>query len=211
MDNELIIYLDINEFDDKTGADVISFVYNPATKITWNKFNEAKKHSFSKDEVKRVITGPVMLADTPIRRYSDVIGDYFVKFSKESIFKMVKKYFKENKIHNTNEEHNKKTMRVGDGIYMIESFIVGDRVTSELYPELPEGTWVASFFIEDENYWNNIIMGDEFKGFSLEGKFIEYYEDEVIEQVYSEVENILNSNLSDDEKEIKIKSVLNIK
>jgi hypothetical protein len=124
---------------------------------------------------------------------------------------MMKKYFKENKIHNTSEEHDKTTRRVGDGIYMIESFIVGDRVTSELYPELPKGTWVASFYIEDEDYWNNVIMNDEFKGFSLEGKFIEKYEDEAVDQLYSEIENVLNSDISDNEKEDKIKSLLNIK
>lgn len=199
-----IIYLDIDYNDQDTGVNAISFVDAPATEIMWEKFNTVQR--FEKNKAKRVVTGPVMLAETPIKRISPTIGEYFVKFSKATIFDMMKKYFKQNKIHTVNEDHNPK--RVVNNVIMIESFIVGDRIKSELYPDLPEGTWMASFFIESEDYWNDVIMSDEFAGFSLEGMFSERMEEEVIEETYNAIEEILNSNISEEEKYEKINKIL---
>lgn len=206
MEKLPVIYYDIEMEDDKTGMDVISFVTSPATEIVWGKFN--KTTHFAKNELKRIVTGPVMLAETPIYRYDDVIGGFYCKFSEETIFKMMKKYFMENKIHQVNEQHNGN--RVVGNVYMVESFIVGDKVESKLYPELPKGTWMASFFIEDENYWNDVIMKDEFNGFSLEGNFTYHMENDIIDNIYSSIENILSSEITDEEKETKIKELLNI-
>jgi hypothetical protein len=130
-------------------------------------------------------------------------------FSEDSIFKMMKKYFKEGKIHRVNEEHNSK--RIVNDVIMIESFIVGDRVTSELYPYLTKVTWVASFHIMDEDYWNNVIMSDEFTGFSLEGAFIEKYEEDLIDETYSKVKDMMMSDISDDEIISEIKRMIGLK
>lgn len=202
-----IIYLSIDEEDMGSGVDTISFVENPATEVSWMKFSKETKLTFQKDEAKRMVTGPVMLAETPIYRYSETIGEYFVKFSEETILSMMKKYFKDGKINRVNEHHNSK--RMVEGVRMVESFIVGDRIKSELYPDLPQGTWVATFFIEDEEYWNNTIMNDEFGGFSLEGMFEENYEESIVEEVYSKIEGVINDNtLSEGEVLNKIESLL---
>ena len=202
-----IIYLSIDEEDMGSGVDTISFVENPATEVSWMKFSKETKLTFQKDEAKRMVTGPVMLAETPIYRYSETIGEYFVKFSEETILSMMKKYFKDGKINRVNEHHNSK--RMVEGVRMVESFIVGDRIKSELYPDLPKGTWVATFFIEDEEYWNNTIMNDEFGGFSLEGMFEENYEETIVEEVYSKIEGVINDNtLSEGEVLNKIESIL---
>ena len=60
---------------------------------------------------------------------------------------MMKKYFKDNKIHRVNEEHD--PTRVANGVYMIESFIVGDRTTSEL-PHIIKVTGFS--FVPISNY-----------------------------------------------------------
>lgn len=203
----LIIYLDIND-DDNTGMSAISFVDKPATEVSWNKFNEQKKLKFEKDEMKRIVTGPVMLAETEIYRYSEMLGDYWVKFSAESIFKMRNKYFKEGKINSINEQHN--SNKIVENVFLVDSYIIDDKVTSNLYSDLPNGTWMASFYIEDETYWNDVIMSDKFTGFSLEGYFIEKYEETLISEMYSKIENVLNEDISDLEKELKIKNILNI-
>jgi hypothetical protein len=205
MENLPIIWLEIDFDDQDTGVDVISFVTKPATELAWNKYSENKHFKFLKNETKRVVTGPVMLADTPIYRFSDLIGPYYCKFSDKTIFNMMKKYFKQNKIHRVNEQHNSK--RVVKGVMLIESFIVGERVTSNLYPDLPEGTWMASFFVEDEDYWNNVIMKDEFTGFSLEGVFDQVYDDELVNELYNTVKDIIFSDISDEEKEKKIANI----
>lgn len=164
-------------------------------------------HQFESDE-KRIVTSPIMLAETPILRYHPVFGKYYVKFSESTILKMMKKYFKENKIHNVNEQHDSK--RKIDGVYMVESFIVGDRVKSELYPNIPKGSWVGSFYVDNEDYWNKLKNNNEFRGFSLEGKFIEQYENSLTDKLFAQIQSIIESDMDDNDKYNKIKTTLKI-
>lgn len=176
--------------------------------------NELRMIPFSRQEFqdmdyeKRIVTAPVMLAETPIPRLSAEFGKYFVKFKPDTIEKMMKKYFKENKIHKVNTNHDPKQQK--DGIYMMESYIVGERNSSKVFPNLPEGSWVATFYVENDDVWEKIKKG-EYNGFSLEGYFIEKYEDEMIDKVSKEIETIVDSNEDDMTKEEKIKQLLNIK
>lgn len=212
MENELIIYLDIDTEDMFSGMDAISFVKTPATRLTWNKFSEETgdnvKHNF-KIQDKRVVTGPIMLCETAIPRRSKELGKYYVKFSENTIFNMMTKYFKENKIHFVNENHDG-TKRVNN-VYLIESFIISDRVTSELYPDLPMGTWMGSFYIEDEDYWNDYILTDEFEGFSLEGHFIEKYEMSMVEDILDEIKTLVFSDQNEDVIVNKVATLLKVK
>lgn len=171
----------------------------------WN--NNMSKIEFKTNEEKQIITAPVMLAETPILRYNTSIGKYYVKFSEDTILKMMKKYFKENKIHRVNEEHDPK--RKASGVYMIESFIVGDNTKSELYPNLPKGSWMASFYVEDKEYWET-IKKEGFTGFSLEGFFEEQYELEMINKIFTSVKNIVFSNLPEEDKEEQVKRLLGL-
>jgi len=205
------IYLEIDIEDMESGVSAISFVDKPATEVEWMTFNSISKEvnqKFEKKEVERIITGPIMVSETPIYRFSSVIGPYFVKFSKKTVFDMMKKYFKENKIHQINEQHDSKR-KVKD-VYMVESFIINDRTRSEVFEGLPDGTWMASFFVEDENYWDKVVMKGGFTGFSLEGMFSEKYEDELIEEIYSKIEKILEHPDEDYVFE-EIKRILKIK
>jgi hypothetical protein len=206
MDKYPIIYLDIDENDMNSGMSSLSFVDRPATNIEWQTFND--DYYFKKNEIQRLITSPVMLAETPILRHSDIFGQYYVKFSKQAIFNMMKKYFKENKIHRVNEQHNSK--RQVNNVYMVESFIVGDKVTSNLFNNIADGSWVATFFVEDELYWEDNIMNGDFNGFSLEGNFTEQYEADMINKLFSEIQEVSFSTLLDDEKISTIKKLLNI-
>jgi hypothetical protein len=176
--------------------------------------NQLRMTPFSKQEFqeindeKRLVTAPVMLAETKIARYNPELGKYWVKFSKETIEKMMRKYFKENKIHKVNVNHDPRQQK--DGIYMMESYMVGDRTSSKLFPDLPEGSWVATFYVDNMDVWEKIKDG-EYNGFSLEGYFIEKYEDEMIDKINEQLESIVNSNESDETKEQKIKNLLNIR
>lgn len=92
---------------------------------------------------------------------------------------------------------------------MIESYIVGDRNKSNLFSDLPDGTWVASFLVENDEVWEKIKDGT-FQGFSLEGYFVDKYEEELISNIENKLEKIINSDMGDNEKEMKIKQLLNI-
>jgi hypothetical protein len=121
---------------------------------------------------------------------------------------MMKKYFKENKIHKVNVNHDSKQSK--DNVFMVESYIVGDRNTSNLFPDLPEGSWVATYYVDNDEVWDKIKSG-EYNGFSLEGYFIEKYEDELLVKVQEQLQDIIDSKETDEIKEYKIKKILNIK
>lgn len=212
-----LYYLEIDENNPESGLDAISFVDAPAIEINWYTFKKEEVYTFKADEVKRVVTAPVMLCEHPIYRVSSDGTEYNVKFSEETIFKMMKKYFRDNRIHNVNENHNPNN--IVDNVTMIESFIVGDRTTSKLYPDLTKGSWVASFYIHDQEYWDNVIMSDEFTGFSLEGGFdlVEAFSktktkvepaNETKELTKELVKELLDSGKSDDEIYDELKSKL---
>jgi hypothetical protein len=214
---EPTLYLDFEEDDMNEGMDALSFVDRPATEIKWELFqlqDELKKLPYSKhvfrdfNEEKRLVTAPVMVAETKIPRFNPEIGKYNVMFSKDTIEKMMKKYFKENKIHKVNTNHDPTQKK--EGVYMVESFIVGDRTTSNVFPNLPDGSWVASYYVQNDEVWDKIKEG-EYNGFSLEGYFIEKYEDSLIEKVEEQLQEIAYSNDSDEIKKEKIKDLLGIK
>ena len=175
--------------------------------------NKLRMLPFSKQEFqtidneKRLVTAPVMIAETAIPRFNPDLGKYYVKFSKDTIEKMMKKYFKENKIHKVNTNHDPRQQK--DGIYMMESYIVGDRTDSKIFPDLPEGSWVATYYVDNDEVWQKIKEG-EYNGFSLEGYFIEKYEDDMIERITEKLQSILESNIDDTSKELQIKNLLNI-
>jgi hypothetical protein len=160
------------------------------------------------DYEKRMVTAPVMLAETKILRYNPDLGKYWVKFRAETIEKMMKKYFKENKIHKVNTNHDSRQKK--DGVYMMESYIVGERNSSKVFPDLPEGSWVATFYVENDDVWEAIKKG-EYNGFSLEGYFIERYEDDMVDNLLMEIESTLTDYVDETLIEEKIKKLLNIK
>jgi hypothetical protein len=191
------------------GDEGINWAINKMEWIHTNmRHNNMSEEIFEEKNTKQIITAPVMLAETPIPRFNPILGEYDVLFSEETIFNMMKKYFIENKINNVNEQHD--PTKVVDGVYMIESFIIGDRAKSELYPNIPKGSWMATFYIKDKEYYEK-LMNENFNGFSLEGMFIEEYEDNMIGKLYDQVNKIMESDLSDMEKENQIKKILNIK
>lgn len=212
--DKTIIYLDIEEEDMYSGMDAISFVDQPAIEINWNAFSKEGKEKklFQTNKVEQIVTSPVMLAETEIFRNSEELGDYYVKFSADMISRMRNKYVMDGRVNEVNENHDSKR-KVKD-VYMVESYIVGDKVTSELYPDLPAGTWVASFHIPSEKYWNEKIMSGEFKGFSLEGFFIENYEmslkEKGVDEAFDKIEEVLSSDKHDLVKTLTIKRILNI-
>ena len=38
--------------------------------------------------------------------------------------------------------------------------------------DLPEGTWMATFKVDNDEVWNNYVKANKVKGISLEGNFL---------------------------------------
>jgi hypothetical protein len=169
---ELPLYmLEISDYlNDDAEVQFVALVDRPAIQKNWNAFkNEQKFQIISED--KRIISGCAMLSDTPIFRSDTSFGDYYVAFSKDTIVKIVQKYFKKGYQNNVNlmHDHNK----IESGVTMFESFISDkSRGIAPMtgFEDAPEGSWFVSMLVENEAVWQQVKQG-MINGFSIEGIF----------------------------------------
>ena len=165
-----VFYITID--DAVMGIDAISLVQSPAVEKDFLCFSkEDKPIELKFDNSKHIITGVVCLADTPIYRYNEKLGEYYVVFTKETIRKMVEKFAKDGLFASVNLQHD--DTKFVDGIYMVESYITDKErgINPIEFSDIPQGSWVCSYKVENENLWNEIINGDKLNGFSLQGMF----------------------------------------
>lgn len=150
------------------GVQFISVVKSPAIDVNWHAFSEDHSSDFKfASEEKRMLAGPFMIPDMKIYRKS---GDeeFDVYFSKETIELAVKKFAKQLRNLNLNEDH--KDVPVPG--FIMESWIItseNDKSKEFGFSSLPIGTWFGIVHIEDETYWNTKIKNGEVRGFSIEG------------------------------------------
>jgi hypothetical protein len=169
---ELPIYeLMINEdMQDDAEVSFIALVDKPAIQRNWNAFKENVKFQIVSED-KQIISGPAMLADTPIYRNDIHNGEYYVVFSKDTIYKIVKKWFRKGYQSNFNLMHDSEQQV--DGVTMFESFISDkERGIQPMkgFEDAPDGSWFVSLSVDNEDVWTDIKEG-KFKGLSVEGLF----------------------------------------
>ena len=166
-----IFYIVVND-DVNIGINAISLVDVPAVEKNFLCFSEDKQPvKMQFDNSKHIITGVVCLADTPIYRYNERYGEYYVVFSKETIEKMVEKFAKMDLFKSVNLQHDDE--KFVDGIYMVESYITNKErgINPIEFADIPDGSWVASYKVENDALWGEIINGNKLNGFSLQGMF----------------------------------------
>ena len=172
MSMELPLYmLEISDdLLDDAEVQFVSLVDRPAIQKNWNAFkNEQKFQIISED--KRIISGCAMLADTPIFRSDATFGDYYVAFSKDTITKIVQKYFKKGYQNNVNLMHDHN--QIETGVTMFESFISDkSRGIPPMagFEDAPDGSWFCSMLVENDAVWQQVKEG-KINGFSIEGIF----------------------------------------
>lgn len=191
--NKLPTYLlDIVEDESsEVEVDFVALVDNPAIEKSFLAF--AEKEIFAiVDEDEHIITGALMLADTPIYR-RDQTGEYYVVFTKETIKKIAQKFFKKGYQKNVNLQHQDGSKV--DGLTMFESWIVDSNrgvLAMKGFEDVPDGSWFGSFKVENEEVWALIKEG-KVKGFSVEGIFNYTKKEKSKEEVMmSEIINILS-------------------
>lgn len=168
-----IFELEIDELNEDHGVTMVALVDNPAIKRNWMAFMEEHKPELPQqfkvqDEEKRVVSGPLMVANLPIYRYNEKMGDHYVVFRPDVIEKIVLRFFKEKRMDEANIMHD--GVKVG-GVYLFESFIIDDRKLTPIgHGKLPNGSWFGSFKVENDAVWEQVKNG-EFNGFSVEGMF----------------------------------------
>jgi hypothetical protein len=166
---KLPIYRFVVTEDDDAQLEAVAFVDSPAIEMNWQAFS-SKQYLFKADAEKRIISGPLMVAELPIYR-RDESGEYYGVFQKEDIYNLRNKFFKQGKSNLVNEMHDSNKMI--EGVYMIESFLIDEArgINAPTGYNLTDGSWFGSYKIDNDEVWNDFIKSGEFKGFSVEGIF----------------------------------------
>ncbi len=199
----------VNEHDD-TGVDFNAFVDAPAHMKGFIAFGkDTLRYNFN-DE-KRIVTGVMISAGTPIYRADEQFGEHYVIFDASTIETIRTKFFKQGFNKNVNADHDPN--QVIQGATLIDSYIASN--TDPKLPSIPEafdhmklmdGTWIASYKIQDEALWQSVKEG-KFKGFSVEGWFdkvqINVTEKMKIAKFKSDITNITKWDVEIDQDEIK--------
>ena len=183
-----------SDLEDDVEVDVVSLVDRPAIERSFLMFQEHKeiKQNFAiQSEEERIISGPLMLADTPIYRNDDN-GEYYVVFTKETIKKIAQRFFKKGYQSNVNLMHDQGNLT--EGMTMFESWIKDDKrgiKAMKGFEDVPDGSWFGSFKVDNDEVWQMVKDG-KVRGFSVEGQF-NYRKtgDKRIEQLWENVLGVL--------------------
>lgn len=154
----------VNDDDDLTGVDFISLVDEPAMELNWIKLNKQKKMTFVANKDKKMLYGVFIVPDKLIYRWSPSMGEYYTMFEKSTIEKIVKKFNKNQYGRNINFQHGDNRVNA----FVVENFIVSDKVKVDFGFEVPEGSWAGSVYIDDDQFWKDYIKSDTLQGFSIE-------------------------------------------
>lgn len=166
----------LDDKDKENGLLAISLVDFPAVEKQFLKFKDEQPRTmlkFAEDAEQHIITGVAILADTPIYRYNDKIGEYYIVFEKDVIRQLVEKYSKDGLLNMINLQHDADTYSM-DSCVMVESYFTDSArgIAPMEFADIPDGSWVVSFKVNDEGLWNKIKSshGEEggLNGFSIE-------------------------------------------
>lgn len=169
-DRKLPIYtLVLKDDTEDSGVNYVALVDEPAIERNWFAFK--KEFKFAVDQERKIITGCLMVADLPIYRRSEAMGEFYVVFDKAQIEQMVQKFMKMGYQSNVNEMHDpSKTVQ---GVTMFESFIVDSQRGIKApngFEGITEGSWFGSYKVDNAEIWAKVKDGS-FMGFSVEGMF----------------------------------------
>lgn len=174
-----VFAISINDTDEKTGVNLISFVSRPAIEADFVALSEQPLR-FAKQAHKQILTGPVLIPDKKIFRLTEEEEPFYIQFDADTIERIRNKFHKNSYTHATNDEH----ALALDGNYVVESWLITDadkdKAVALGLSDLPVGTWMVSYRVEDAEYWEKEIVSGNKRGFSLEG-FFDY--EEVKEQL----------------------------
>jgi hypothetical protein len=157
----------------EAGVEFVALVDSPAIQKGWLAFRQTPPRlAFKISEERRIISGPLMLADTPIfRQPPEVEEPCYVTFPPATIELIARKFFSLGNQTNVNIMHD--DGQKVDGLVMYESFLTDSArgiLPMQGYEDAPEGSWFGSFYVDNAAVWSDIKAG-KFTGFSVEGAF----------------------------------------
>lgn len=191
MDKKLPTYQLIidDELSSDLQVDYVALVDSPAIEKNFVAF--AKELKFAVNEDKQELFGPAMLANVPIYRRDAQLGEYNVVFDKATIYAIAQKFFEKGFQQNFNLMHdpNEKVT----GVFVFQSYIVDSeqgRPAPKGFEDAQDGSWFLGVKVNNADVWAKVKDGT-MKGFSVEGVF-EYKKKQLsAEQVYAEIQRLL--------------------
>ena len=150
----------------------ISLVDLPAVEsdfVYFNKQDKVMKFNIE-DEEQRMVTGVIMRANFNIYRYDEEFGEYYIKYSPDTIKIMAEKMMSDGTFNNINIMHMDGTDV--EGVNLVELFIKDTEkgINPSNFDDIENGSLFATYKINNDLIWNEIKNGT-FRGFSLEGIF----------------------------------------
>lgn len=148
----------------------IGLVDRPAIERNFQAFKK-EPAKFVMDESRQIISGPAMIADMPLYRNDNQLGEYYVVFDKGSISTIVQKFAAKGFMQKFNLFHDDQ-QQVSD-VTIFNSFITDK--TMGIHPpagfeDTAEGSWFISAKVNNPDVWAKVKDGT-IKGFSVEGFF----------------------------------------
>jgi len=130
----------------------------------------ARQHFAIEDEERRIISGPMILADTPIYRRDDN-GEYYVKFPRKTVQDILVKFAKKGYHTKLNVMHQSGQEVAGVTIFETwQTDASRGILPMKGYEDVPDGSAFASAKVENDEVWADVKAG-KLKGFSVEGVF----------------------------------------
>jgi len=152
---------------------------DPNTGKTTGMNTDTGAQTFAREELdeKQMLVGPLMVPDKLIKRIDEEGEEYFVYFDENTVEQLAYKTMEDKIGDKVNIEHNQNE-ELKD-VYLAESWIIKDPKNdkSRLYGfDLPKGTWMGIYKINNKEVWNQYVKTGKVKGFSVEGYFAQKLE-----------------------------------
>lgn len=187
-----IVELILDEENDDIGVSALSLVESPAIEEDWIALKSQEVKFAQIDQEKRIIMGAALVPNRPIYRKSKEGEEYYIFFNRNTVEKASQMFFVNGNQSNSTLEHKYKL----EGMTVVESWIIEnkDKDKSAHYGmDLPEGTWMVSMKVNDDDIWENYIKTKKVRGFSIEAFMSERAtqrpKDKTIDEKLSEMEN----------------------
>jgi hypothetical protein len=190
-----VIELVLEDTEGLNGINAISIVEHPAIEENFITLSKEHEVQFAKqDEEKRILMGAALIPNKTIYRNQGG-EEFYVYFSKETVRKASELFLMRGYQGNTTLEHAAEL----NGLSVVESWIIEDpqKDKTAIYGmELPEGTWMVSMKVNNEDVWENYVKTGRVKGFSIEGYFVDKLQMEShLERIEEEEAEFLLSNI----------------
>lgn len=209
-----VFELFIDEESLESGIQAISIVENPAIEEDFIALKSQKIQLAEVNNEKRILMGPALIPNKKIYRRNELGDEYEIFFSEDTVRKASQLFLARGNQNNSTLEHEYQLK----GMSVVESWIVEDekKDKSALYNlNMPQGTWMVSVKVNNEEVWDEFVKTGRVKGFSIEGYFTddsngpkEDIEEELCSDCFEELqaEYALLEALSALEEEVELES-----